>query len=58
MNPREGDIVRYIYLDTHGEEIYGLVIKSETDWSRLLLLWGQANVGGNLFRNVNLRVVK
>jgi hypothetical protein len=55
MKPKQGDIVRYIYFDTKGEEIYGLVLEQALDISRILPLWGEAGTG--VFRNENLRVV-
>jgi hypothetical protein len=55
MTPKQGDIVRYIYLDTRGEEVYGLVTEQTENLSRILPLWGEVKT--SIFRNENLRVV-
>jgi hypothetical protein len=55
MNPRKGDIVRYIYLDADGKEVYGLVIDGDRRTSDLLILYGQTRFP--TFSNDLLRVV-
>jgi hypothetical protein len=57
MAPKQGDIVRYAYLDTNGEPIYGLVTEQDNTYSQLLILWGAGRVRSNTFRTEMLRTV-